>query len=247
MDFFNQFNQPIGRPLPDWTPRPLPSDIILQGRVCMLEPLGTKHVSDLYAAYSLASDPRDWTYLPTERFASEDDYRQYVENVITGSDPKHFAIIDSKTNRAVGTLALMRIDPSMGVVEVGYVTFSPLLQRKTAATEAHYLLMKYAFETLGYRRYEWKCDSLNLPSRKAAERLGFTFEGIFRQAVVYKGRSRDTAWFSITDQEWPSCESAFQQWLSPANFDADNVQQKSLHQIRQDQATIRTATNKEQG
>lgn len=141
-------------------------------------------------------------------------------------------MIDARTDRAVGTLALMRITPDHGVVEVGAVTFSPLLQRTPLSTEAQFLLMKHVFDDLGYRRYEWKCDTLNAPSRQAALRLGFEFEGIFRQAVVYKGRSRDTAWFSIIDADWPQLRAAFEQWLSPGNFDAQGRQRVSLAALR---------------
>ncbi|ONQ53145.1 GNAT family N-acetyltransferase, partial [Burkholderia cenocepacia] len=132
-----------------------------------------------------------------------------------------YTVIDRATGRAVGTLALMRIDPANGVIEVGSVTFSPLLKRTPVSTEAQFLLMKYAFDTLGYRRYEWKCDDLNAPSRKAAARLGFRYEGTFRQAIVYRGRNRDTAWFSIIDGEWPDVRAAFEAWLAPENFDAE--------------------------
>lgn len=153
-------------------------------------------------------------------------------------------MIDRATNRAVGTLALMRIDPANGVIEVGSVTFSPLLKRTPASTEAQYLLMKYAFDTLGYRRYEWKCDDLNAPSRKAAVRLGFRYEGTFRQAIVYKGRNRDTAWYSIVDGEWPAVAAAFEAWLSPDNFDTQGSQRQSLTAIRAAQANARDAARR---
>jgi RimJ/RimL family protein N-acetyltransferase len=144
----------------------------------------------------------------------------------------HFAVIDRLSGRAVGTLALMRIDPANGAIEVGSVNFSPLLKHTPMSTEAQYLLMKLAFDELGYRRYEWKCDNFNEPSKRAALRLGFQFEGIFRQAVIYKGRSRDTAWFSITDGEWPAVRAALERWLAPENFDAQGGQRMALDRFR---------------
>ena len=141
-------------------------------------------------------------------------------------------VIDLKSGKAVGTLSLMRIDPNNGVIEVGNVMFSPLLQQTPISTEAQYLLMAYAFDQLGYRRYEWKCDALNAPSRTTADRLGFTFEGVFRQAVMYKGRSRDTAWFSIIDSEWPKVKAGFESWLAASNYTADGKQKQSLKALR---------------
>lgn len=165
-------------------------------------------------------------------FETAQGYREYCERAAASEDPLHFAVIARASGRAVGTLALMRIDPPNGVAEVGHVTFSPLLKRTPVSTEAQFLLMRRVFDELGYRRYEWKCDSLNAPSRQAALRLGFQFEGIFRQAVVYKGRSRDTAWFSIIDGEWPARRAAFEQWLAPENFDAQGRQRARLQALR---------------
>jgi len=229
----NAYGQPIGAPLPDWSPRERPAHTLIEGRYCRLEPLdAARHAADLYAAYSQAPDGRDWTYMISGPFADAADYRAYAERIATGADPLHYAAIDRRTGRAVGTLALMRIDPANGAVEVGHVAFSPLLKHTPASTEAQYLLMRHVFDDLGYRRFEWKCDSLNAPSRQAAERLGFRFEGIFRQVVVYKGRSRDTAWFSIMDHEWPVLATAFAEWLAPGNFDAQGRQLRSLVALR---------------
>jgi RimJ/RimL family protein N-acetyltransferase len=150
-----------------------------------------------------------------------------VEARQDSADPLFFAVVDAASGRAAGVASYLRIDPVNGVIEVGHLAFAPQLQRTRVATEAMYLMMKHAF-SLGYRRYEWKCDALNAPSRRAAERLGFTFEGVFRQAIVYKGRSRDTAWFSVIDSEWPVLETAFLAWLDPDNFDADGRQRRSL-------------------
>ena len=230
----NDYYQPIGEPVESWQVRDLPGNVVLVGSNCMLEPLiANRHAGELYEAYSQAPDSRDWTYLPIGPFNSEIEYRQYVEEITKSSDPKHYAVLSKESGKAVGTLSLMRIEPAHGVVEVGFIIFSPLLKQKTAATEAHYLLMAYVFDELKYRRYEWKCDSLNEPSCNAAQRLGFTFEGIFRQAMVYKGRSRDTAWFSITDKEWPKLKKVFQDWLSKDNFDSNLSQIRSLSSIRQ--------------
>lgn len=229
----NEFGQPVGEPVPDWTPRARPADVTLTGSRCRLEPLdAARHADDLYSAYANAPDARDWTYLTAGPFESRDAYRAYAESAAHSADPKHYAVIDLATNRAVGTLALMRQDPANGVIEVGSVTFSPLLKGTPLSTEAQFLLMGYVFDTLGYRRYEWKCDSLNAPSRKAAERLGFRFEGIFRQAVIYKGRTRDTAWFSIVDSEWDALKRAFTAWLAPGNFDDDGQQRLPLAALR---------------
>jgi len=150
---------------------------------------------------------------------------------IAGAQPMPGSVIDLATGRAIGSLALMRVDTASGVMEVGFVCYSRLLKRTRAATEAQFLLMQRAFDELGYRRYEWKCDSLNAPSRAAAARLGFRFDGVFRQAVVYKGRSRDTAWFSIIDSEWPALRAAYQRWLEPGNFDAGGGQVLSLSSL----------------
>ncbi|PUA17677.1 GNAT family N-acetyltransferase [Glaciimonas sp. PCH181] len=235
----NQYQQPIGAPLPNWTARPQPSWSLIEGQYCYLEPLDPeRHASDLYAAYSQAPDGRDWTYMSGGPFSDAASYREYAERAAASTDPRHYAVIEGKTGRAVGTLSLMRIDPANGVIEVGHVAFSPLLKRTPVSTEAQYLLMKYAFEKLGYRRYEWKCDSLNAPSRAAAARLGFHFEGIFRQAIVYKGRTRDTAWFSIIDGEWPALRAAFERWLAADNFDAEGKQRVSLTQMRDAKSTI---------
>lgn len=229
----NAYGQPIGEPMPHWSPRPAPTGVTLKGRFCQLEPLNAaRHAADLFAAYQTAPDARDWTYLFSGPFASEDDYRRHAEAAAQSTDPRHFAVIHPATGKPVGTLSLMRIDPTHGCIEVGNVTFSPLLQHTPASTEAQFLLMAYAFDTLGYRRYEWKCDSLNGPSRRAALRLGFQFEGIFRQALVYKGRNRDTAWYSITDAEWPTVRTALQTWLSEGNLDAQGQQRQSLAAIR---------------
>ncbi|WMY76605.1 GNAT family N-acetyltransferase [Buttiauxella selenatireducens] len=227
----NEFQQPIGNALPGWQPCPRPERIVLQGKYCHLEPLTRNHADSLWAAWSTAEDDRGWTYLNVGPFDGQPQFADFIDTIARSHDPLHYAVIDELTGKAVGTLALMRIDPANGVVEVGFVMYSPRLQRTVQATEAHFLLMKYAFG-LGYRRYEWKCDSLNAPSRHAAIRLGFRYEGLFRQAVVYKQRTRDTAWFSILDSEWPTIEQAFERWLSVENM-PDGAQKLGLSQIRE--------------
>ena len=171
-----------------------------------------------------------WTYLPYGPFDSFESFKAWMKDICAGPDPLPYAIIDLRSNRVVGLAAYMRITPAVGSIEVGHVIYSPLLQRATLATEAMCLMMRRAFE-LGYRRYEWKCDAFNARSRAAAQRLGFSFEGIFRQAVVYKSRTRDTAWFSVIDGEWPALKEAFERWLDPANFDEHGEQRTRLSDL----------------
>ncbi len=228
----NEFDQPIGPAVPDWTPRERPSRTPMTGRYCRIEPLdAARHASDLWHAYRQAPDSRDWTYLFVGPFADFDAFRADLEKAMASADPLHHAIIDTASGKPVGTAALMRIEPAHGVIEIGSIGYSPLLKRTPAATEAMVLFMRRAFDELGYRRYEWKCDDLNAPSRAAALRLGFRFEGIFRQAIVYKGRSRDTAWYSITDREWPALRDAFDAWLDASNFDSEGRQRRRLSDL----------------
>lgn len=228
----NEYGQPVGWDVPDWKPSKRPERTTISGRSCRLEALdAARHVDDLFAANSLGSDGRNWTYMSYGPFDGIEAYRNWVIKVTAQTDPIYYAIIDLESGRAVGVAALMRIDSANGSIEVGNIAYSPLLQRKAAATEAMFLLMSYVFDTLGYRRYEWKCDSLNEPSRHAAYRLGFTYEGLFRQAVIYKGRNRDTAWFSIVDREWPGIKTAFEEWLKPENFDSAGVQKTYLRDL----------------
>jgi RimJ/RimL family protein N-acetyltransferase len=225
----NEYGQSIGDAVPGWTPRQRPPATPTQGRFCRIESLDpARHAADLYQAYSQASDGRLWTYLSNEPFQDAASFDAYMAKAAASTDPMHHAIIDLASGKAIGTAALMRIDPVNGVIEVGHVAYSPLLQRTAHATEAQYLFMKRVFEELGYRRFEWKCDSLNEPSRKAAVRYGFTFEGIFRQAIVYKGRTRDTAWYSMLDSEWPALRAGYEAWLAPENFDAQGRQRRTL-------------------
>jgi RimJ/RimL family protein N-acetyltransferase len=224
----NPLGQPVGPPVTGWEPPSRPQRMELTGRYCRLEPLSSgRHAADLFAANSLDREGRMWTYLFSGPFETLEEFTAWLESREDSLDPLFYAIVDAGTGRATGLASYLRIDTTHGVIEVGHLAFSPLLQRTRAATEAMYLMMKHAFE-LGYRRYEWKCDALNSSSRRAAERLGFTFEGIFRQAVVYKGRNRDTAWYSIIDSEWPERETRFISWLDPDNFDAEGRQRRRL-------------------
>jgi RimJ/RimL family protein N-acetyltransferase len=226
----NEFGQPIGAPIPNWEPRPLPARRALDGRYARLEPLDpVTHAEPLFEAISLDEEGRRWTYLPYGPFEDLDTYRGWLEGVAAPDDPLFFAIVDRERGVAAGVASYLRMAPEHGVIEVGHLQFSPRLARTRAATEAMFLMMAHVFDDLGYRRYEWKCDSLNGPSRGAAERLGFVFEGEFRQAVVYRGRNRDNAWFSITDTEWPELRASFERWLAPSNFDEGGNQRSRLH------------------
>jgi RimJ/RimL family protein N-acetyltransferase len=225
----NDLGQPIGFPLPHWTARPRPPRSAMEGRFCRVEPLDPgRHAEDLFTANSLDREGRNWTYLPYGPFTRLEDYRLWVDRMSSGEDPLCHAIIERRSGRAVGVASYMRIDPASGVIEVGGINYAPPLQRTPAATEAMYLMMQRVFDELGYRRYEWKCDSLNGPSRAAAQRLGFHYEGMFRQATVYKARNRDTCWFSILDSEWPALRVRFERWLDPDNFDEAGRQRQSL-------------------
>jgi RimJ/RimL family protein N-acetyltransferase len=225
----NEFGQPIGPAVTGWKPRVLPPRTPVIGRYCRVEPIDVERDTvPLFAAFSAATDGSDWTYLPVGPFGDAAAYREHLARIASCADPLHHAIIDLATGKAVGTAALMRIDPANGVIEVGHIAYSPLLKRTPAGTEAMFLLMRRVFDELGYRRYEWKCDDLNAPSRAAALRYGFQFEGIFRQAVIYKSRSRDTAWYSLLDREWPAVRHGFEQWLRPKNFGPDGRQRERL-------------------
>ncbi|CAA9387450.1 MAG: GNAT family acetyltransferase PA5433 [uncultured Nocardioides sp.] len=223
----NEHGQRIGRPV-DWAPRERPEPVVLAGRGVRLEPVGEEHVDDLHATLCGEDDDQLWTYLFQERPRTRADLASFVDAGAADPEQVMFAIVPVETGRAVGFCSLMRIDPRMGSVEVGGINLGRPLQRSRGATEAMYLLMRHVFDDLGYRRYEWKCDSLNEPSRRAATRLGFIWEGRWRNALVYKGRNRDTDWFSITDHEWPRVRSALEDWLDDRNFDAAGRQRVRL-------------------
>lgn len=228
----NELNQPVGYPLTNWKPCSAPPRTAMPGRYCTIEPLDAKHhASDLASIFVHESKDEDWTYLPYGAYRQDADFLAWVDSVESSQDPLFHAVIDNTSGVAVGIASYLRIEPAIGVIEVGHIHFSPRLQKTPAATEAMYLMMKRAFDELDYRRYEWKCDALNAPSRTAAERLGFQFEGIFRQATMYKGRNRDTAWFSILDSEWPQLKERFERWLQPDNFDENGQQKQRLGDI----------------
>lgn len=227
----NALGQPIGAALADWTPPPVPPRKAMEGRYSRIEPLYPKrHGADLFEAFAVDTEGRNWTYRIEGPFGDRAALDGWLAQISIQNDPMFFAYIDRQTGKAVGNGAFMRIDAKVGSIEVGSIMFSPLMQRSRTATEVMYLKMKRAFE-LGYRRYEWKCDALNTPSRRAALRLGFSFEGVFRQATMYKARNRDTAWYACIDSEWPQLRDAFESWLDPVNFDGEGQQKQSLSSL----------------
>ena len=232
----NSLGQAIGAPLSDWQACQRPPKTAIQGNYSRVETLDIdKHAEDLFHAYANDEDQSNWTYLPYGPFNGEggfEEFKAWIKATCTSDDPHFHTVIDIKNNKAVGIASLMRIEPQIGVIEVGHIHFSPLMQRTPISTEAIYLLMKRIFDELGYRRFEWKCDSLNTPSNQAAIRFGFIPEGVFRQATMYKGRSRDTSWYSIIDSEWPALKAMFEAWLKPANFDESGQQINSLQSFR---------------
>lgn len=229
----NAYDQPVGASLPGWTAPSIPAREVITGRLCELRPLDGAMADALFDAFSRDDDDREWTYLPYGPFEGRDAFHRWVRTVTESTDYVLFAVHSGPDRTPTGIAAYLRIMPAGGSIEVGHLRFSRALQRTPAATEAMYLMMQRAFQ-LGYRRYEWKCDAFNAPSRRAAARLGFSFEGIFRHATVYKGRTRDTAWFSVIDSEWPALRAAFEAWLDPSNFDADGGQIRRLEDIRAD-------------
>jgi RimJ/RimL family protein N-acetyltransferase len=220
--------QPVG-PIVDTEQAQKPGAVVLEGRFGRIEKLDpARHASNLWRAF--AADDRLWTYMFYGPFSDAGSFSNFLGNIAVLDEQAYYAIVD-RDGRAAGWAALMEIRPQARVIEVGSIVYGSALQRTALATEAQYLLARYAFETLGYRRYEWKCDALNAASRRAALRLGFGFEGIFRQHMIIKGRSRDTAWFAMLDSEWPRARAAFERWLQPENFDGGR-QRRSLEVIR---------------
>ena len=221
----------LGEVIADFTPPPHPKGINLQGEHILIEPLDdAKHGAHLFAAKQRDRSGDNWTYLPYGPFADELSYRQWLISQQDSDDPCFFAMIDRVTQQAVGIASYLRIDQANGVIEVGHIHFSPLLQRRTASTEALFLMMQWAFDA-GYRRYEWKCNALNIPSRRAAQRLGLSFEAIFRQMMISKGRNRDTAWFAAIDKEWPALRQAYRTFFSADNFTSDGTAIQSLSSL----------------
>jgi RimJ/RimL family protein N-acetyltransferase len=211
---------------------PRPERVTLVGRAVTVAPLTGEHAEPLFTASSGPGRESLWTYLFNGPFDDLSTFAADVDAKATASDPLYFVVLDNRDGRPVGYQSLMRIDPVHHVVEIGGIMYTPLLQGTVGSTEAQYLFAKYVFDDLGYRRYEWKCNFLNAPSKRAAKRLGFSFEGVFRQHMIVKSRNRDTAWFSMLDHEWPVRRAAFEQWLAPANFDAAGRQKQRLENLR---------------
>lgn len=221
--------RPVGPLLEGWEPPQTPGNAVLEGRYARLEPLdAATHAALLFRAFD--GHDQVWDYLPYGPFASAAQYHRWVREMAAAGDPFFYAIFDKVKGAYGGVASLMRITPAAGSIELGHINLSPQLQQTRAATEAFYLMMEWAFEA-GYRRFEWKCDALNLPSRRAAQRLGLSYEGLFRQHTVVKGRNRDTTWFAAIDKDWPPLKEAFSVWLSPSNFDADGQQKESLSDL----------------
>jgi RimJ/RimL family protein N-acetyltransferase len=217
----------------EWDPARSPSRSVIPGSRVLLEPLvPVRHGASLFIAQGLNADPELWTWMSSGPYPDVSSFRNYLERSAGSDDPLFFAIVDAATGTATGVAAFLRIDSSNGVIEIGHIWFGAALQRTAAATESIYLLARHAFDELGYRRLEWKCNALNARSRRAAERFGFLYEGTFRQHMVVKGRNRDTAWYAIIDRDWPHVRAAFDAWLDPDNFDSEGVQRRSLEDLR---------------
>ena len=227
----NEYGQIIGESVVGHTSGKLPAIDFLEGRYARIESLSVeKHAEDLLSVYGPDTPREMWTYLFQEPVEDMKELVNLLNQMLARKDRFFYAILDRETGKSLGTFSLMRIDQNNRVIEVGTVIFSPELRGTRIGTEAQYLLARYVFEELNYRRYEWKCDALNLPSRRAAERLGFVYEGTFRQAVIYKGRTRDTDWLSMIDKDWPKVKARFEAWLKSENFDEEGHQLKSLRE-----------------
>ncbi|MEP9354305.1 GNAT family protein [Xanthobacter sp. KR7-65] len=223
---------PLGAPV-DTAPARRPEPTTLEGLHVRLVPFeAERHAASLFMLSHGPEKDALWAYLSPAPFPNEAAFAAFYGAAAQKADPLLFAIEETATGRAVGHATYMRIEPAQRVIEVGNILYTPALQRTRGATEAMYLMARHAFEDLGYRRYEWKCNALNAPSRQAAARLGFTYEGLFRQHMIVKGLNRDTAWFSLLDHEWPRARAAFEAWLAPENFDAQGRQIRRLEDIR---------------
>lgn len=219
----------LGTPVPGWTPPPAPMGEVLEGQYVRLERMDTDaHAADLHRAYS--GHDALWDYMPYGPFSSAAAYHRWAKETASGADPLFYVLRDKATGHCGGVASYLRITPAAGSIEVGHICLSPEVAKGRVWTEAMFLMMEWAFRN-GYRRYEWKCNALNMASRRAAQRLGFSYEGIFRQAVVIKGRNRDTAWFAVIDAEWPALREAYAAWLSPRNFDAAGRQKERLSDL----------------
>ncbi len=227
----NGFNQPVGFSLVGWVAPTSPQQVVLEGADVLIQPLDVaRDAKALFDAFNAPSGGQNWTYLPYGPFQTLSAFTGWLQSSCTGTDPMFFTIVDRATGSAVGLASYLRIDPANGVIEVGHIHLSPLVQQTRGATEAMVLMMRYVFD-LGYRRYEWKCDALNAPSRKTAQRLGFSYNGTFPWATMYKGRNRDTAWYAVTGADWPTLNQAFTTWLDPKNFDDKGMQIQRLSDL----------------
>jgi len=219
--------------LSNWQPRPRPSREPLEGRFVRLEPLdAARHGDGLYEASTVADADQRFRYLGEYPPQSRAAFQPWLHTAEASQDPLYFAVIDKATGKVGGRQTFLRMDPPNGVIEIGHIYWGPLVSRQRMATEAHFLFMQHIFEGLGYRRWEWKCNNRNEPSKRAAERFGFSFEGVFRQHMIVKGENRDTAWYSIIDKEWPALKKAYEGWLDPSNFDSDGNQRRRLEELR---------------
>ena len=218
-------------PVVDGNPAKAPEHVRISGRHIVLEPLSSRHAADLFALSNGPEREDLWRYLAHGPFDSAEQFDAFIAGCATSRDPLFFALIEP-SGRAIGFASLMRIDAPNRVIEIGYILYTPAIQRTIAATEVQYLFARHVFETLGMRRYEWKCNDFNEPSKRAALRLGFAYEGLFRQHMIVKGHSRDTAWFAMLDHEWPARKAAFEAWLAPDNFDAQGNQRTALNQSK---------------
>ena len=229
----NSLGQPIGVNIDDWQTCSWPSRSTMTGRYCRMEALNIEqHALGLFEAFRQDEGHHNWTYLPYGPFEDLEGLKDWLSEYCLGDDPLFFVIINHQNDEVVGVASYLRITPLVGTIEVGHIHFSPKMQRTSMASEAMYLMMERVFDELGYRRYEWKCDALNAPSKKAAERFGFRFEGLWRQATMYKGRNRDTTWFAMVDKDWPQIRAAYQAWLDPQNFDENGHQKTKLDVTR---------------
>ncbi len=219
--------------LKNWQPRPRPDRKLLEGRFVRLEPLdAASHGDDLFETATVPDAVDRFRYLREQPLESRAAFQMWLEKVQASEDPLYFSVIDKVSGKAAGRQTFLRIEPAHGCIEIGHIYWGPAISRRPAATEAHYLFMRHAFEDLGYRRWEWKCNNLNEASKRAAERFGFKSEGVFRQHMIVKGENRDTAWYSIIDTEWPALKRAYEEWLDPANFDNAGQQRRRLEEIR---------------
>ncbi|EHJ57727.1 hypothetical protein HMPREF9318_01650 [Streptococcus urinalis FB127-CNA-2] len=228
---YNQFGQPIGQPINHFQKGQVPQFDSIKGKTVTVEKVKSYHLNGLFDLFGQSTPEQSFTYMSFEPFKSKEAFQGHFNYMLTSQDSYFLVIIDNQSQQIVGSFSLMRIDPNFRVVEMGWVFYSPQLQASKMATEAQFLVMQYVFENLKYRRYEWKCDSLNQASKNAAKRLGFSYEGTFRQALVYKNRNRDTDWFSILDKEWPNQKERFIKWLDDSNFDENGKQKKSLQDL----------------